>query len=265
MNETNISWTGFTWNPVSGCEKVTEGCKFCYAETFAERHRGGPAFPNGFDLTIRPHKLREPFKLKTPSLIFVNSMSDLFWDKIPEDYRNQIVDVIEANPQHRFQVLTKRAEAMLEYSRRRRLPPNFWAGVTIENARNLHRLEVLKQVEAHIRFISFEPLIGPIPYDTDLSGIQWAIVGGESGNHLFEQATQNRRALVYYDQQRKTWTPRIDRVHWVRDIREACYRDDVAFFFKQWGGSKPTSAGDLLDGIRYHEMPEQSAILLNPQ
>ena len=147
MNQTSIAWTDYSWNPTSGCVKVTEGCKFCYAETIAEKFRGGRAFPNGFDLTYRPHKLREPFTLK-PSRIFVNSMSDLFWESIDDTYRDQVLDVIEPPLQHQYQVLTKREGELLRYSRRRALPANFWAGVTVESTRTVARVEVLRQVPA---------------------------------------------------------------------------------------------------------------------
>ena len=232
MNETGIIWTEATWNPMSGCQKISAGCKHCYAFTLAENKRGTPAFPNGFDLTIRPHKLKEPFKLKEPTLIFTNSMSDLFWDRVPEDYRNQIVDVIEQTPRHEYQVLTKRPEAMLEYSRRRKLPANFWAGTTIENEKSLHRLDILKQVDAEIRFISFEPLIGELP-DMDLTGIDWVITGGESGTHMWDKDECEKRGLVFYDKSVKTWFPREDRMDWVRKIRDICIRDGVKFFHKQ--------------------------------
>lgn len=255
MNDTGIIWTEATWNPMSGCQKVSAGCKYCYALTLAEAKRGTPAFPNGFDLTIRPHKLKEPFKLKNPTLIFANSMSDLFWDQVPESYRDQIVDVIEQTPQHEYQVLTKRPELMLEYSRRRKLPPNFWAGVTIENETSLHRLEILKQVDAEIRFISFEPLIGPMPSDLDLSGISWAITGGESGSHMWKDDICEKRGLVFYDRQVKSWFPRPDRMDWIRNIRDICIRDGAKFFHKQWGGNYPEACGRELDGRFWTEMP----------
>lgn len=252
MNNTAINWTEKTWNPVSGCEKVSEGCKYCYALTLAENKRGTLAFPNGFDLTIRPHKLNEPFKLKEPSLIFVNSMSDLFWDKIPESYRDQIVDVIEATPQHQYQVLTKRPERMLEYSRRRKLPNNFWAGTTIEAGRTAFRLDILRQVDVEIHFVSAEPLIG-VWDRPDFAGIQWVITGGESGSHLSNPVICERRALVMNVFGK--WVPRPDRKDWVRVIRDACQRSKTAFWHKQWGGPTPHSAGRELDGRTWDEFP----------
>lgn len=254
MNNTGIIWTEATWNPMSGCEKITQGCTFCYASTIAEQKRGTAAFPNGFDLTIRPHKLKEPFKLKAPTLIFANSMSDLFWDKVPEDYRHQIVDVIEQTPQHEYQVLTKRPEAMLAFSKKRKLPPNFWAGTTVESSKVLDRIEIIKQIDAEIKFISFEPLISSIG-DYDLKGISWAITGGESGTHMWKENVCKSRGLVFYDREKKKWSPREDRMDWIREIRDICLRDEVKFFHKQWGGSYPEAAGRELDGRTWNEIP----------
>lgn len=256
MNDTGIIWSEKTWNPMSGCEKISQGCKYCYASELAENKRGTAAFPNGFDLTIRPHKLKEPFKLKEPTLVFANSMSDLFWDKLPEDYRNQIVDVIEQTPQHEYQVLTKRPDIMLEYSRRRKLPPNFWAGVTIEDEAAMYRLDILKQVEAEIKWISFEPLISFIDLKAkDMEGIQWAIAGGESGNHLWKAEIAAKRGLVWYDRLQKKWIIQKDRAEWIRQIRDACVNSGTKFFFKQWGGNYPEAAGRLLDGKYWSEIP----------
>mgnify|MGYP001017800920 CR=1 FL=1 len=255
MNETEIAWTQVTWNPASGCEEESEGCKYCYAKTLAENKRGTKAFPNGFDLTIRPHKLNEPRKLKDPSLIFVNSMSDLFWEEIPDNYRDQVLDVIEDTPRHQYQVLTKRAPGLLAYSKRRKLPSNFWAGTTIENQRNINRLDILKEVEAEIRFISMEPLLGPI--QCDMSGIQWVITGGESGLHLSHESICEKRALVRYVDRK--CVVREDRMSWVRDIRDECARVGCAFFHKQWGGHRPTSGGRILDGRTYDEFPRLPA------
>lgn len=256
MNETNIIWTEATWNPMSGCQKVSAGCKFCYAETLAEGKRGTAAFPNGFDLTIREHKLKEPFRLKQPTLIFTNSMSDLFWDQVPEDYRNRVVDVIEATPQHEYQVLTKRPEAMMEYSKRRPLPPNFWAGTTVEDNRVRGRIEILKQVKAEIKFISAEPLIGPLTLSgDDLEGIQWVITGGESGTHMWKDKNQQERGLVRYNRDLKKWEVQEDRADWVRHIRDYCKEKGIHFFHKQWGGHYPEAGGRLLDGVFHSDIP----------
>lgn len=256
MNKTGIIWTEFTWNPFSGCQKVSAGCKWCYAETLAENYRGTPAFPNGFDITLRPHKLNEPFKLKAPTLIFANSMSDLFWDKVPEDYRHKVIDVIEQTPQHEYQVLTKRPEIMLEFSKKRKLPPNFWAGTTIEDNRVKERLYYLQQVDAEIKFISAEPLIAPLNFEADdLDGISWVITGGESGNHLWKGEVAEARALVRYNRTLKKWEVREDREQWVREIKKFCVDRNVKFFHKQWGGNYPEAAGRLLDGKYWTEIP----------
>ena len=251
MNSTKIEWANNTWNVFSGCTKISPGCQNCYASQLAERLRGTRAFPNGFDLTVRPHKLIEPYKLKQPSLVFVNSMSDLFWDAVPNELRDQIVDVMESTPQHEYMVLTKRAEAMLAFSRRRRLPSNFWAGVSIENQRYAHRADLLRQVDAEVRFVSAEPLLGPL--DLDLTGIHWVIVGGESGRHLHDPAKRGRRALVR--KEGKRWVPREDRMQWVRDLRDTCESAGVAFFFKQWGGPAPKAGGNELDGRTWLQYP----------
>jgi protein gp37 len=250
VNETGIIWTEVTWNPTTGCKLITPGCAFCYAKTIAEG-RGGTAFPNGFGLTLRPHKLREPLKLKEPSLIFVNSMSDLFWDEIPDAYRDKVLDVIEQTPQHQYQVLTKRPAVMLRYSRRRALPPNFWAGVTIESQKYADRADVLRQVKAEIRFVSAEPLLSPLALD--YAGLHWLIAGGESGLHLFKPRLRLARGLaVYHD---KRWAPREDRADWIRQLRDDCVRARVAFHFKQWGGHTSKSAGRTLDGRTWEEFP----------
>lgn len=182
-------------------------------------------------------------------------MSDLFWDQIPNSYRDKIVDVIADTPQHQYQVLTKRPELMLKYSRRRQLPPNFWAGVTIESGRLFEgRIQLLRQVDVPIRFLSAEPLLSPYPDKLDLSGVHWVITGGESGTHLYDRQLRERRALVDYADNK--WTPRPSRVEWVRQIRDACQCQGVAFFHKQWGGARPKSAGSKLDGRKWHEYPQ---------
>jgi len=256
MNETRINWTELTWNPASGCMKVSPGCKFCYADTLAENKRGTRAFPDGFDLTIRPHKLREPRRLKRPSLIFTSSMTDVFFDKIPDAYRHQIFDTIEATPQHRYQVLTKRPEAALAFSRVRRLPRNVWIGATIEHQDTANRADVLREIDASVRFISAEPLIGPLVLD--LSGIAWLISGGESGAHLMKLEHLAARALVRRGDRSKgerLWMPHEDRVAWVRSLRDQCAAAGTAFWHKQWGGPRPDSAGRILDGREHDGMP----------
>jgi len=256
MNETAIAWTTLTWNVFSGCIKVDEGCKHCYAETLAEQKRGTRAFPNGFDLTLRIHKLREPLRVREPSLIFVNSMSDLFLseqDGVTDALRDQILDVIEQCPQHEFQVLTKRVGELLRYSRRRPLPPNFWAGVTVASPRNYDRVDTLRQVDAEVRFLSVEPLLHDLE-DLDVSGLQWVITGGESGLHLRDPRILAKRGLAERGPDGR-WCARAARVPWVRRIRDRCLAGGVAFFHKQWGGVRPHSAGRELDGRTWDQFP----------
>ena len=254
MNSTSINWTDRTWNPVGGCEKVSEGCQNCYAESIAEKFRGGKAFPDGFGLTLRPHKLSEPLRLRTPSLIFVNSMSDLFWEQIPDTYRDRMFDIIEQTPRHEYQVLTKRPEKMLAYAERRGTPypANFWAGVTIESNRHVSRADTLRQVPASLRFISAEPLLSSLP-DLDLTGINWVITGGESGLHLRDSVLCTRRGLVEHRDGR--WHLRDDRLPWLRAIRDQCAAAGVAYFHKQHGGPRPESAGRSFDEQTYDAWP----------
>jgi len=262
MNETAIAWTDYTWNPASGCEKVSPGCKFCYAETIAEKFRG-KAFPNGFELTLRPHKLGEPLKYKEPSRIFVNSMSDLFWEPIGDDYRDRVLEVIEATPQHQYQVLTKRPEELLRYSLRRELPPNFWAGVTVESTHTMSRTDLLRAVKAEIRFLSIEPQLDDLGPSLDLSRIHWVIAGGESGLHLRDAALRSRRGMAEPGtgaDDGRGWRPIEERIDWARHIRDKCIEGEVAFFFKQWGGLNPKSGGRILDGRTWDEFPRTAAV-----
>lgn len=230
-----IEWTDATWNPVRGCTKVSPGCKHCYAETFAERFRGVPGHPfeRGFDLQLVPHMLELPLHWKTGRLVFVNSMSDLFHEDVPDPYVHSVFDVMDAAGQHQFQVLTKRAERMAEFARRRRIPDNVWMGVSVENAEYRWRIASLRRVPARIRFLSLEPLLAPVGR-LSLRGIHWVIVGGESGPHA-----------------------RMVDPTWVREIREQCAEADVPFFFKQWGGVQKSRNGRELDGRTWDAMPEQ--------
>jgi protein gp37 len=259
MNDTGIIWTEATWNPMSGCQKISQGCKFCYAETVAENKRGTKAFPNGFDLTIREHKLKEPFRLKTPTLIFANSMSDLFWDKVPNEYRHRIVDVIEQTPQHEYQVLTKRPDIMLAFSKERQLPPNFWAGVTVEDNRVKERLAILRQIKAEIKFVSAEPLIARLDLvPEDLETISWMISGGESGSHLYDPKNADRSLTRYVKAEggnKGRWEVIPERMDWIRHLRDVCIASETKFFHKQWGGAFPEAAGRLLDGRTWNEIP----------
>lgn len=230
----SIEWTEATWNPVTGCSKVSPGCAHCYAETFAERWRGvaGHPYEQGFDLRLWPERLDVPLRWKRPRTIFVNSMSDLFHEDIPDDYVSQVFDVMKRAHWHVFQILTKRQDRLAELAPSLPWPSNVWMGVTIENRRFIHRADRLREVDAAVRFISAEPLLGPLD-GLDLTGINWLIAGGESG-------PRHRR---------------ID-LQWVRALRNQCNDADVAFFFKQWGGVRPKSNGRELDGRLWNEYPE---------
>lgn len=230
---TSIEWTDATWNPVRGCTKVSPGCKNCYALRFAERFRGVPGHPFewGFDLRLVPEKLEEPLRWKAPRRIFVNSMSDLFHGRIPVDYIRRVFDVMGRAPQHQFQVLTKRSARLMELAGELPWHANVWMGVSVENQRYAARARDLAQVPSHVRFLSIEPLIGPIP-NLPLDGIHWVIVGGESG-----------------------WRRRPIEQAWVREIRDQCEARGVPFFFKQWGGRFPKSGGRELDGREWSEFP----------
>ena len=255
MNSTEIRWTDRTWNPASGCTEVSPGCAHCYARQLAENKRGTLAFPQGFDLMLRPWKLDEPRKLKEPSLIFVNSMSDLFLAGIPDSYRDRVVDVIEQTPQHCYQVLTKRHENLLRYSKRRKLPTNFWAGVTAEDQKRAElRIPTLVQVDVPVRFISVEPALSLVDVRPWIKQLQWVIFGGESGSHLMAEKVRQQRGCSERTKEGK-WIPREDRMVWPRALRDACVGAGVPFFFKQWGGARPTSGGHELDGKRWEQFP----------
>lgn len=228
-----IEWTDATWNPVRGCTKISPGCKHCYAERFAERFRGvaNHPFEQGFDLRLIPEKLDLPLTWRAGRRIFVNSMSDLFHEAVPEAYVMRVFDVMRQTPQHTFQVLTKRADRMARLAPSLDIPGNVWMGASVENAEYASRIEDLRKVEARVRFLSIEPLLGPIP-NLSLCGIHWVIAGGESG-------------------------PRARPMHpdWVRAIRDKCVAAEVPFFFKQWGGVRKHVTGRVLDGRTWDEMP----------
>lgn len=230
-----IEWTNATWNPVRGCTKISPGCKHCYAERFAERFRGVPGHPfeQGFDPRLVPAMLGLPFTWKAPRLVFVNSMSDLFHERVPDEYVEKVFEVIRRAPQHQFQLLTKRAERMVRFTRTRRVPPNVWLGVSVETADYLWRVRLLRRVPATIRFISAEPLLGPIQR-LPLKGIHWVIVGGESGPGA-----------------------RPMQEKWAVSIRDRCREAGVPFFFKQWGGTQKAKRGRELEGRTWDEMPEE--------
>jgi protein gp37 len=229
-----IEWTDSTWNPVTGCTKVSPGCENCYAQTFAERFRGvkGHPFENGFDLTLRPERVNQPLTWKKPQRVFVNSMSDLFHRDVPDSFIINVFTTMNLASQHQFQVLTKRAERLERLSRKLAFGENIWVGVSVESPRYYSRIRHLQRVPAAVRFLSCEPLLAALP-NLPLTGIDWVIVGGESGHYS------------------RPMDPR-----WAQDIREQCAVSDVAFFFKQWGGRQKKKAGRLLDGRTYDEMPE---------
>jgi protein gp37 len=228
-----IEWTESTWNPVTGCNKISPGCKYCYAERMAERLQamGQPNYRNGFELTLQPQMLELPLQWKKPQTIFVNSMSDLFHQDVPLTYLQRVFSVMRHAHWHRFQVLTKRAARLAAVGPEIDWPSNVWMGVSVENTDYVDRIDDLRVTGAHVKFLSLEPLLGPLAKLT-LRGIDWVIVGGESG-------------------------PRARPVDpaWVIDIRDQCRRAGVAFFFKQWGGKNKKKAGRLLDGRTWDEMP----------
>jgi protein gp37 len=231
-----IEWTDATWNPVTGCTKVSPGCKHCYAERFAERFRGVPGHPfeQGFDLRLWPERLQLPLRWKHPRRVFVNSMSDLFHPGVPDHFVQTCFEVMARAHWHQFQVLTKRPERMAALAPGLPWPPNVWAGTSVESQPYTRRIDHLRKVPACVRFLSCEPLLGPL--QLDLQGIDWVIVGGESG--------PGARPM--------------DRA-WVVDIREQCERSGVAFFFKQWGGVHKGKTGRVLDGRTYDAMPRALA------
>ena len=234
-----IEWTNATWNPVTGCTKVGPGCDNCYAERFAERWRGvlGHPYEQGFDLRYWPSRLGQPASWKKPRMIFVNSMSDLFHKHIDRDYVDEVFDVMESIDRHVYQVLTKRSSLMRSYLQRRygkrAVPNHIWLGVSVEDAPHSGRIEHLRQIQSDARFISFEPLLGSVG-SVDLSGIAWAIVGGESGPRSRPMAKE-----------------------WATELRDRCQAAGVAFFFKQWGGARPKSGGRLLEGQEWNGFPRQ--------
>ena len=236
-DKTAIEWTDATWNPVTGCTKISAGCDNCYAERFAERFRGVPGHPfePGFDLTLRPERLGQPLLWKSPRMIFVNSMSDLFHKAVPYEYVDKVFETMESATHHTFQILTKRSSRMRNYVNQRfndgPVPEHIWLGVSVEDGTKKSRINHLQQTNASIRFLSLEPLIGPIG-QMNLDGINWVIAGGESGPGYRPVAIQ-----------------------WVREIKNQCLSKDVAFFFKQWGGLRPKSGGRMLDGKEWNDFP----------
>ena len=233
-SNSHIEWTEATWNPVTGCDKISPGCKHCYAERMSRRLHamGQPNYRNGFALTLQPQMLELPLKWRKPQRIFVNSMSDLFHPEVPAEYIQQVFDVMARASWHQFQVLTKRAERLAELSAQLPWPSNVWMGVSVESAKYAGRIDHLRQSAAAVRFLSVEPLLGPLP-ELNLQGIDWVIVGGESGPGA-----------------------RPMEAAWVRDVLRQCRAQQVPFFFKQWGGVNKKKSGRLLDGQVYDEFPE---------
>jgi protein gp37 len=233
--KTTIEWTESTWNPVTGCTKISPGCKHCYAERMAIRLRamGQPNYSNGFNLTLHEHVLEAPLQWKKPQMIFVNSMSDLFHEDVPEWFILKTIDVMRRAYWHQFQVLTKRADRLAELDSIIDWPDNVWMGVSIENSDYLFRANCLRATAAKLKFLSIEPLLGPIP-EINLDNLDWAIVGGESGPKA---------------------RPMDEK--WVIDIRNQCLKANVPFFFKQWGGKNKKKAGRLLEGRVWSQWPNR--------
>lgn len=233
-----IEWTESTWNPLTGCTKVSPGCTHCYAERLALRLQamGQPNYVNGFRLTLHEHILTAPLGWKKPQMIFVNSMSDLFHKDVPIEFIQKVFDVMRRASWHTFQVLTKRSERLLELDTEIEWPQNVWMGVSVERSDYTFRIDHLRQTNAIVRFLSLEPLLGPLP-KLDLSGIHWVIVGGESG-------------------------PKARRIdpEWVIDLRDQCNQAAVPFFFKQWGGARKKKTGRILGGRTWDEMPDLPGI-----
>lgn len=234
-SNTHIEWTEKTWNPVTGCTKVSEGCRNCYALRMANRlyAMDNPRYKNGFNLTLHHDLIELPLSWKQPKRIFVNSMSDLFHKDVPIEFIQDIFDVMEKANWHTFQILTKRAERLVELSPFLKWPSNVWQGVSVENIKVTSRIDQLREVPARVRFLSVEPLIGPLD-DLNLEGIHWVIVGGESGPGA-----------------------RPMKEEWVRSIRNQCVDQNVPFFFKQWGGVRKHQTGRTLDGQVWDQYPHK--------
>jgi protein gp37 len=239
----NIEWTEATWNPVTGCSKVSAGCKNCYAERLALRLQamGNARYRNGFKVTLHHDLIELPKRWREPRLIFVNSMSDLFHERVPLDFIQRVFSTMRACPHHTFQILTKRSSRLREFAPELDWPANVWMGVSVEDARVLHRVHDLQTVPAAVRFLSCEPLIGPLN-DLPLEGIHWVIVGGESGPGA-----------------------RPMRIEWIRGIFRQCRKAKVPFFFKQWGGVRKDLTGRELNGRTYDDMPATKPVAASRQ
>ena len=236
MAQSSIEWTEMTWNPTTGCTKVSAGCKFCYAEVMSRRLKamGVEKYRDNFKVRIHEKELETPYKWRSPKIVFVNSMSDLFHPDVPIDFVKKVFEVMNDNPQHVFQVLTKRADLLLYYDKEGWLKwsHNIWIGTSVEDDRVMNRIDLLRKTNAKTKFLSCEPLIGPLK-NMNLKNIDWVIVGGESGRK-----------------------PRPMKQEWVDDIKKQCVKSGTKFFFKQWGGTNKKKAGRELDGRTWDEMPE---------
>jgi protein gp37 len=237
MNNTKIEWTDSTWNPITGCTKISSGCAHCYAEKMANRLKAMNVskYKNGFSLSLHPKCLEEPYFWKKPRMVFVNSMSDLFHEDIDFNYIKKIFNVMNDNPHHIFQVLTKRGDVLEKYSSKLNWTSNIWMGVTVESKDYIGRIGQLKKTDAIVKFLSFEPLLSPLG-KLPLSKIDWVIVGGESGAKARPMKKQ-----------------------WVEKIQQQCIVAEVPFFFKQWGGINKKASGRVLNGEVYSEMPKAIA------
>lgn len=233
MNKTKIEWTQITWNPITGCSKISEGCQHCYAERMSKRLKSmnNKRYINGFDVSIHRDLFEEPLKWKTSKIVFVNSMSDIFHEMLPDNVILELFKVMNKAQQHIFQVLTKRPERLKSLADKISWTDNIWMGVTVENQKNINRIDILRGTKAKIKFVSFEPLLNEIS-NLNLENIDWAIVGGESGPGAREMKKE-----------------------WVLNLKEQCKKYNVKFFFKQWGGVNKKKNGRLLDGKEYNEMP----------
>lgn len=233
MATSTIEWTEMTWNPTTGCTKISQGCKHCYAEIMSRRLKamGVKKYEDNFEVRIHPNTLQDPYKWKKPKVVFVNSMSDLFHPEVPLSFIKDVFNVMNDNPQHIFQVLTKRGNLLHKYNKELNWTDNIWMGVSVENEKVLKRVDYLRKTDAKVKFLSCEPLLEGLP-NLYLKNIDWVIVGGESGRK-----------------------PRPMQEDWVEEIKVNCQNSNVPFFFKQWGGTNKKKAGRLLKGKLYDEMP----------
>ena len=233
MAQSSIEWTEMTWNPTTGCDKISAGCKYCYAEVMARRLQamGVEKYKDGFELRLHEDALQIPYTWKSSKVVFVNSMSDLFHKDVPLSFIQKVFKTMNDNPQHTFQVLTKRADILLKHDKHLKWSHNIWMGVSVENEKVKSRIDFLRQTHARVKFLSCEPLIGPLP-NMNLKDIDWVIVGGESGRK-----------------------PRPMNPDWVLDIQQQCEEKNVKFFFKQWGGTNKKKTGRILNGRTYNDMP----------